>query len=59
MFQEQNSEENKNIFAFREKKKHTHICLNVFVPWVTWMPEASGLTAFRRITFLALMTEEA
>lgn len=55
MFQEQNSEENKNIFVFREKKN----CLNVFVPWVTWMPEASGLTAFRRITFLALMTEEA
>lgn len=55
VFQEQNSEENKNIFVFREKKN----CLNVFVPWVTWMPEASGLTAFRRITFLALMTEEA
>lgn len=41
-------------FLFSEKAT---ICLNVSVPWVTWMPEASGRTAFRRITLLVLMIE--
>lgn len=53
MLQEQNSEKSVT-FLFSEK---TTIYLNFSVPWVTWMPEASGLTAFRRITLLTLMIE--
>lgn len=40
-------------FLFLEK---TTICFNVSVPWVTWMLETSGLTAFR-ITLLVLVIE--
>lgn len=39
-------------FLFSEK---TTICLNVSVPWVTWIPEASSLSSFRRITLLVLL----
>lgn len=53
MLQEQNC--GKSVTFLFSKK--TTICLNVSVPWVTWMPEASGLTAFRRITLLVLMIE--
>lgn len=39
MLQEKNSQKTV-IFLLLEK---TTICLNVSVPWVTWMPEASDL----------------
>lgn len=53
MLQEQNSEKSAT-FMFSEK---TTICLNVSVPWVSWMPEASGLTPLGRFTLLVLMIE--